>query len=111
MSVDLRWWKKDSVVGIRIGIILASVDSIVAADQVDEQKGLLILYRMHVLVFYSVVGIPSACFIAAVVYAAKYHGDHVDDKPRQWDGQCAPKRAFSAPDQVVMVYTAMQEVL
>jgi len=38
------------MVGTMIGIVLASVESIVAADQVDGQEGLFMLYRLLILV-------------------------------------------------------------
>ena len=72
-----------------IGIVLASVESIVAADQVDGQEGLLMLYRLLILVSRIVVTTPSAyttCFTAADVYAASYKDDHTDDMARQWNG-------------------------
>jgi len=100
------------MVGTMIGIVLANVESIVAADQIDGHEGLLMLYRPLIMVSRIVVTTPSAyttCFTAAAVYAASYKDHHTDDKARQWNGQSAARRAFSVPDQVVVVYSAMQK--
>lgn len=54
-------------------MVLANVDSIVAADRIDRQEGLLILYKPLILVPRTAVrtsSISTSCFIDAAVYAS-----------------------------------------